>query len=344
MSSNAIHYHGALKPLAEVCRVAQTDILLIQDLLRVPQVMKLSAESLLNVLVRKVAVACNHFRFIFRVLRLKKDQYMLIQEFSNIPLALIAPLIRFRLERLFFVVNHNLQWAGHRITEKTAFRLLGWMGCRFVFFEQTPEAALRELGINSKPFFLLPHPVPSSGQIRRCSGGIKRIGVIGQFRAEKGIDGLLQYLESLIPIYDVVVGVPNVMEFKKQSKFGSATWFELQDTGCSDVYQKVLSGCDVMVLNYPDSGYAFRASGLIADAAAAHVPVIVRKLPILELQISNPVRIGESFEELDNLKEALGRADEKLSRGAYPFDEYIRSRSAGALAVALDKMVGRPNG
>lgn len=344
MSSNTINYHGALKPLAEACRIAQVDILLIEDLLQAPQVKGLPANALLNVLLRKAAVAGNHLLFVFRVLRLKKDQHLLIQEFSNIPLALIFPFISFWRGKLFFVVNHNLQWAGCRFTEKVAFRLLGWMGGRFIFFEQIPESALRELGVNLKTCFSLPHPVPNSGQIRTRSGGIKRIGVIGQFRAEKGIDGLLQHLESLLPIYDVVVGVPNILEFKKHSKFGSANWFELHDTGRLDVYQKVLSGCDVMVLNYPDSGYEFRASGLIADAAAAHVPVVVRKLPVLESQISNPVCIGESFDELGDLKDALGRAGEKLSCGAYPFDEYIQSRSAGALAKFLNGVIGSPNG
>jgi len=344
LNPNTIDYHGALKPLAEACRLAQSDILLVEGLLRTPQIKGLSAGSCLNILLRKAAVAVNHVRFIFRVLRLKKNQHMLVQEFSNIPLVLIFPFIRFRRGKLFFVVNHNLQWAGHRTAEKAAFRLLGRTGCRFVFFEQIPEAALRELGVNCKACFSLPHPVPDSGQIRTRSGGIKRIGVIGQFRAEKGIDGLLQCLESLVPGYDVVVGVPNVSEFKKHSKFGSAGWFELHDTGCPDIYQKVLCGCDVMILNYPDAGYAFRASGLIADAAAAHVPAVVRKLPVLESQISNPVRIGESFDELDGLKDALGRADEKLSRGAYPFDEYIRSRSAGASAGSLNAMVRSLNG
>ena len=336
MSSGAIDYHGALEPLREACRISTADILWVEDLLR--------ASPACGTLLRKCVVAIRHLYFIPRVWRLKKNQHALIREFSNVPLALIFLLILPWRKKLFFLVNHNLQWAAARLAEKTAFCLLGRMGCRFVFFEQIPEETLRRLGINLKRCFSIPHPVPATGRFRTRPGGIKKIGVIGQFRAEKGIDGLLQHLEALSLDYDITVGVPNVEEFKKYSKFAAGTWFEMKDTSRSDAYRDTLFECDVIVLNHPASSYQFRASGLIADAVAARVPVVIRSLPVLEAQISRPVRIGESFDDLCGLEESLKKTDEKLRNGAYRFDEYIQARSIAELAEALNAIVGSQNG
>jgi glycosyltransferase involved in cell wall biosynthesis len=336
VSSGAIDYHGALEPLREACRISPADILWVEDLLRAP--------PSCGTLLRKCAVAIRHLCFVPSVWRLKKDQHMLIREFSNVPLALVFLLIFPWREKLFFTVNHNLQWTVACPAEKEAFRSLGRMGCRFVFFERIPEEPLRRLGINLKKCFSIPHPVPETGRFRVRSGGIKKIGVIGQFRAEKGIDDLLQHLEALSLVYDITVGVPNGAEFKKHSKFASGTWFELKDTSRPDAYRNTLSECDVIVFNHPASSYEFRASGLIADAVAAHVPVVIRSLPVLEAQISRPVRIGESFDDLHGLEEALKKTDEKLRSGAYRFDEYIQARSAEALAEALNAIVGGQDG
>lgn len=336
MRPGTIDYHGALEPLREACRSSTVGILWVENLLRAP--------PSCGALLRKCAVAVRHLYFVPRVWRLKKGQHMLIREFSNIPLALIFLLIFPWRKKLFFLVNHNLQWTVACPAEKTAFRLLGRMGCRFVFFEQIPEEPLRRLGINLKKCFSIPHPVPEAGRFRTRFGGIKKIGVIGQFRAEKGIDDLLQYLEALSPDYDVTVGVPNGAEFRKHSKFADGTWFELKDTSRPDAYRNTLSECDVIVLNHPASSYQFRASGLIADAVAARVPVVIRSLPVLESQISRPVRVGESFDDLRGLEESLKKTDEKLRNGVYRFDEYIPARSAAALAEALNAIVGRRNG
>jgi hypothetical protein len=334
--SGTIDYHGALAPLREACRISTADILWVEDLLRAP--------PSCGTLLRKCAVAIRHLYFVPRVWRLKKGQHMLIREFSNVPLALVFLLILPWRKNLFFLVNHNLQWTLACLAEKTAFRLLGRMGCQFVFFEQIPEEPLHRLGINLKKCFSIPHPVPETGRLRVRPGGIKKIGVIGQFRAEKGIDDLLQHLEALSLDYDITVGIPNGAEFKKHSKFAGETWFELKDTSCPDAYRNTLSECDVIVLNHPASGYQFRASGLIADAVATRVPVVIRSLPVLEVQISRPVRIGESFDDLCGLGSSLKRTDEKLRSGAYRFDEYIQARSAAALAGALNTIVGRRDG
>jgi hypothetical protein len=334
VSSGTIDYHGALAPLREACRISTADILWVEDLLRAP--------PSCGTLLRKCAVAIRHLYFVPSVWRLKKDQHMLIREFSNIPLALIFLLILPWREKLFFLVNHNLQWTVACPAEMMAFRLLGRMGCRFVFFEQIPEEPLRRLGINLKKCFSIPHPVPETGRFRARSGGIKKVGVIGQFRAEKGIDDLLQHLEALSPDYDITVGLPNGAEFKKHSKFAAGTWFELKDTSRPDAYRNTLSECDVIVLNHPASSYQFRASGLrvsgsflCTSESAQDAASVVERFATLGVKrlAFNRFNLGEDF-----CRDALGLSPETMAVPGFDLLAglgFTREHFVAALAIAF---------
>lgn len=336
MRKPAVDFHGALSPLQEACRAA--GILYTDDLMQASR----SSGGLLSVLLRKADVAYRHARFALRVLRPGKDRSMLIREFSTVPLAVIFPLLRPSRNRLFFVVNHNLQWALQRPLERAAFRLLGRLGCRFVFFEIMPGEGLRRIGVKAENSLVIPHPVAEGSCLRTRPGGIVTVGVIGEYRREKGMDDLLGTL-VLLP-WRILLGVPNGEEFRKHSPFGRHPRLEIIDTAQQDAYRRAIAGCDVMILNHPASGYQFRASGLVADAAAAHVPAVVRRLPVLDAQISRPVRIGESFDGPEGLAVALKKTDENLCAGQYDFHAYCAARSAQALAGLLEEFSRRTDG
>jgi len=261
-----------------------------------------------------------------------------VRDFSNIPLACVFPAIRWIAGRMLFVVNHNLQWTIGSRTERAAFRRLGRMGCRFVFLEQVPIDLLQAYGIDSMHSVALPHPVPETQFKRDPAGGVKTVGIIGQFRPEKGVDELLSQLAPLAGKYRIKLALPNPGTFRRQSGFSDADWFELVDTDGFENYLKSIAACDVILLNHPALGYEYRASGLIADAAAARVPVVVRNLPVLRHQALQPACVGECFDDLSNIPQCIERVSDRLTRKEYDFETYNSARSAKALARKLDQI------
>lgn len=330
MKKGAINYHGALAPLGEACDKAEATILYLPDLLQ-PAVTQLP-------LVRKIGIAGRHLRLVATVVRHRKPSLMVVRDFSNIPLAMVFPLIRWASNRMLFVVNHNLQWTRNSRMERAAFRYLGRMGCRFAFFEQVPTELLKSYGLDPNRHVALPHPVPLTSYRRDRLGGVKVIGIIGQFRPEKGIDELLEHLLPLAGKYRIRLALPNLDAFRRSSRFAAVEGLEPVDTASTEGYLQAIAGCDVVVLNHPITGYEYRASGLIADAAAAHVPVVVRNLPTLHSQVTAPTRIGECFDQLADLPDCIARVSTRLAADEYDFSAYINKRTAQELANQLDEL------
>ena len=319
-----ISYHGALAPLEEACRLAGWS--------SISNLMSVSGSGLW----RKGQIALRHLRLPSRVLQTKTP--VLVRDFSNVPLRTVFSKMQSVREQVWFVINHNLQWAEGSKTEAAALKMLGKKGAQFIFFEEVPSSVLSKYEIDPSHCFSLPHPVPPNVLLRDRSGGVQTIGVVGQFRAEKGMDELLEQLKPLASTYRILIALPNRNEFQAQSKFAQDTWFELRDSQDATDYQKAISDCDVVVLNHPTKGYEYRASGLIADAAAAHVPVVVRRLPLMEKQISFPKPVGVSFTSLNELPACLEQVDQGLKADTFLFADYAQARSAQALAKQLEKI------
>lgn len=334
MKPDTFNFHGALAPLEEACSLAKDDVQYVSDL------MKVDASAI--GWVRKATIAKGHLRLLGIVRKLSSEKYILIREFSNVPLLGLFPLIRGKRDRLFFLVNHNFQWTIGSRLERIAFRGLGRLGCRFVFFEQVPEPLLEKYRISPDSCFAWPHPVPKTVVKRTRTGALKVVGVIGQFRPEKGIDELLEQLEPLAKTYRIVLALPNLDDFVAKSRFASADWIEQVDTRSANDYLTAIAQCDVVVLNHPTAGYEYRASGLIADAAAAQVPVVVRNLPVLRHQIQQPVSIGECFDTLSDLPDCFQRVSNQLENGSYDFATYNKARSAKELAQKLNQLCAKP--
>ena len=323
-SNPSVSYHGALAPLQEAAE--HTQFACVADLM-----------SGGGGCFRPVLIATRHIRLLFRGKQFRDARGILVRDFSNIPLAVVYPFLGAWKQQTWWLVNHNLQWTETSKVERTAFRLLGRLGTRFLFFEEIPKDKLRELGLSSEPFAAIPHPVPRSPLQRHRSGGIKTVGIIGEFRPEKKVDELLAALEPLRQRFEVIVALPNRAEFQKQSSFAQADWFKLIDTSGAKAYEEAMVACDVILLNHPPAAYQFRASGLIADAAAARVPVLARETPLLRQQIEHPVPIGRCFQNLRELPEQLEKISTELENDSYDFEAYQKARSTEALTEILTR-------
>lgn len=332
MNDPLFDYHAALSPLHDACRMAgygfEKGLMDAWD----PSA-GAAAGNPLSVLQRKWTVALRHLRFASRVRNKEAVEPIVTREFSNVPLSLLFPSLYPLRNQLFFVVNHNLQWALSRPIERIAFRQLGQHGCRFVFWEQVPVDPLRMLGISSDNSIALPHPVSACRIIRERKGGVETIGIMGQYREEKGTDDLLEKLVALP--WRILVGTPNSEFFLRHSAFSSHPRVQWKDTAGEDAYRATIAECDAIILSHPKESYQFRASGILADAAAAHVPVVARNLPVLTRQLTTPRPVGELFSQFDDLEDAILRADQMLQSGGYDFNAYGTSRSASVLAAKL---------
>lgn len=287
-----------------------------------------------------------HKRFVFRehvaaIRRLAESPPpgpILFREFSTLPMAWLAPRLRPFRDRVFLLINHNLQWAMNSTAQRLGLRRLERAGFRFVFFETVPAEPLRSLGLNPDLHRSLPLPVAACPPPRATRLHTPpRIGIVGQYRREKGMDAAIFELlnQHTIPLR-LRIGVPNPDVFRHAPAFARRAEFELLDTGADADYHRFLSECDLLVLNYEASSYTWRPSGLIADAAAAGTPVITPDFPVQRIQSQTPGPIGELRRVGEPIETVLARALDGLRAGRYDFEQYARARSPDALARLLD--------
>ena len=132
--------------------------------------------------------------------------------------------------------------------------------------------------------------------------------------------------DSRLPNLGILLGVPNPEDAAHLD-------VETVSTASEQDYFTMISRCDVLVQNGGEESYFYRASGPIADAAACGTAVVAPDFPIIGKQVAG---IGEVFQGLEKMSEAVRTAIEKARAGAYDFSAYRAGRSAQALARCLD--------
>ena len=154
------------------------------------------------------------------------------------------------------------------------------------------------------------------------------------------MDEVLDVLLTDDPPFRLVVGFPNVKYFSESSRHGDGgSGFELRDTSSSDAYHETLSECDVVLLCYTPEGYRFRASGLVADAAACGAVVLVPDFPVMRHQVESPVSIGMCYSDLIKIPSLIDEMSKVLDQYKSAIPIYREGRSCAALAELLDGMI-----
>jgi hypothetical protein len=165
------------------------------------------------------------------------------------------------------------------------------------------------------------------------------VGVIGEVRAEKGSEALLETLlqlceQSRLPAR-LVLGCPQA-EVR-------ATWrergFEVIDTSDRAAYLAALDLCDVVILNYQRERYQYRPSGVAADALARGAAVVCPDFPLMRRQLSAPAEVGAVFRSQDELAAATLRALALRPTLAQALAAHRQARDPAALARLLDRFV-----
>ena len=286
---------------------------------------------------KKFGLLLVHLVLAWDILRMPRDRFGLVREFLSVPTLLIWPVIWFRRRRLLFVVNHNLDSALCSPLQRLALRWLWRMGIRLLCFEST--AGLAELGLsNDSPrAFAIPTPLSPISSLRSSTGRQPPvIGIVGNVRSEKGFDDLLRVMTDAVRVGKLTARLLiGTGDAEVRRRCGALGWEEVDTTRQQD-YFNALSRCDLVVFNYQRSNYFFRISGVVADAISAGAFVVAPNFPGLASQISEPSRVGLTFDSVEELPELLNRAlNLAAATPADAFQLQVASRSPARLAECL---------
>jgi glycosyltransferase involved in cell wall biosynthesis len=323
---NAEQYHPALRPLEEACCLAETGWICLRN--------PLTGWGREGARRWKAGVLLHHAGLVFRCWSAAANRHILVREFSTLPLLMVFPLLWPLRKKTWFLIHHNLQWAERSRVEYFGMAVLSRLGVRWALLETQDFQGFGKLHIPAACNLILPHPVSAAEPGGRQDRDRPVIGVAGYYRPEKGMDELLRLLVKHFPDCEIVAGVPNPEAVRAPS-------VTVLNTASDEDYRAMLARCDVLVFNYRESGYFYRASGPVADAAACGTSVVVPDFPILGKQAAG---IGEVFQTLEKMPEAVRCALGKVCAGRYDFAAYCVSRSARALAEKLDDFSRRADG
>jgi len=336
-----VDFHGALNIFDEACLRADHSIKLIVNPLG-GQFIFFKRSSLLNKILRKIGIFFRHLKLVLNLyLEAQRNDILIIREFSTIPLLFFIPLLFPLMSRLRFIVNHNLQWALRNKIEQWAFSCLCKLGVGFIFFEINIIDHLTQFQSQKTRHWVLPHPVgPLKTRMVKVPSEYV-IGVIGQYRSEKGMDEIISVLLDLkkntTKKIQLIMGFSNVDDFFATS-IHSGKGLKILDTRKDEDYYNAICSCDILLLNYQKDAYMYRASGLIADAASCQTAIIIPdSLPVLYKQLTTPCSIGEIFPNVNDLKNTIFQAMNKVKGKKYNFVGYYNGRNSQALAKKLDK-------
>lgn len=242
-----------------------------------------------------------------RIWKKARYNHIVVREFSTfyfiLTLLLCLPLRR----KISLIVAHNVQAAVTSRLQRALLRFYHGLGVKMICLESA-DLLSRWLG-SSKSLITIRHPVTPLIDKPRDNApeehGTLRVGFVGDLRPEKGIVGALECV--LEAPHDksvqVFIGTP------KPSVVEEKSWdVKILSTKSKEQYFQFLSSMHVLIVPYPSTTYAYRASGIVADACSVGTPVICPHLPILERQVLDPGRGGICLHE-DQLLNTTAVAD-----------------------------------
>ncbi len=260
-----------------------------------------------------------HLGMALNVWRDRDAEMFLVTEHKadySLPLYLMFLLKR---RPVFFFVHDMQQVATLTVRCRIALNLCRWwtrLGPFYPLFISLNDSVL-EPGSRfpAEKELTIPHPHPLAesrgpGRKPRIPGTRFRVGIISSPRKEKPVERLLDILEAAQKEFgfQLVVGAP-LLKFPSRLNHPS---IELIDTTTEAQYSQCLASLDIFVVDFVKAEYFFRPSGAVVDAGMNGCYVLCPDYPIFRAQISQPVSIGATFGELEEIPARLKAAMELL--------------------------------
>jgi hypothetical protein len=247
------------------------------------------------------------------------SRYVIVREFWNVPLVIMLPFLFIWRKRILWNVNHNLR-SGSSGTCPVALSLAARLGFRFLLLDGS--AAVAGLPHHVRYAFSTPlFPITDRLRSRRAKRDVAHVSLVGDMRPEKVATGelerVVQQLSDLSRVH-VQIGVRNgqLPEVRVQQNVTFA------DTSTRLQFLGLLGDSDIVVVLARRDAYYLRNSGTVLDAISCGAWPVVPAYPVLEVQVSHPVRVGSTYgptsEIVAVVREAIASLESlESSRAAY---------------------------
>ena len=297
-----------------------------------------------RILIEKIIFIYCHIVFAFKsVPIILKNDLIIVREFLTIPLLFSWPILFFFRRKLLFIVNHNVQFIVHNSMQRYALLLLAKVGMRYVFLE---SSAGSELALSSRVIddsLILPIPAKLiEMNIKADSHDEKEgktVGIIGDFREEKGNRELLDYLyeisKSPSTLWKLLIGTND----RQVHSWCEEREISVIDTTESSDYFRAYHACDVIVLNYREREYFYRSSGAICDAISLGITVLCPDYPVLRQQLFSHGIIGEVFAEQSEIIEKINQILIRKDYYKKGFETQLKERSVTGIKNKIDLFI-----
>ena len=244
----------------------------------------------------------------------------------------------------FFIIHGYQQTYRLSKIRTLGFKLFLFFEKRFEFYpihlEKTDCDFDNCLKFNkSGIFMLIPLPDPSSLRLNKSiNNSVLKIGIVGMIRPDKPIMPIIKILEnysSSIVTIETYIGTP-FWQVPSELKKGS---IKLIDTTSEQQYTAFIQSLDIVINYYDKEHFYYRSSGVLNDAVWGGCFVIVPDYPVLKEQISNPVKVGETYENVEDIKNAIDKSIDYLTNNVVEFEEWRQIRTKERILKDLSKQI-----
>jgi hypothetical protein len=281
-------------------------------------------------LKRPVTLVFNHLALLGQIARgLAQGRVVIVREYTNLSMALSAPLLLPWRDRIILNVNDNfapqigaVSRASTRLLQRWGFRLMLLDGAHV---ERDLVARLGEMRLLTPYFSVRDRRERAAG-----GGGARRfrVGFVGYFRPDKGgVHALADAIRALqrLPDVEVALGYWNRGQVDELPDDVKAR-LVLRETLRYPDYLAFLATCDaIVVLATP--AYLLRHSGVLVDSVSRGTPVLCPDYPLLAFQALHPVPVGATYGALEELPLRVQEVKARHAELTRNFEEYFRVRS-----------------
>lgn len=261
-----------------------------------------------------------HFSMGLQASSLKDVDSIYVMEIYNQHLLFLLPMLASTKKQVFLGIHGNQLFAQENKIKYLGFAYLQKFlelnpKFKVVLLELDDDYVSEKFKFSESSKIVIPHPIisevtPKLQPRERLKQDDKiKIGMIGIIREDKPINKILEKLRYYVSQHfhqvELVIGTPINQKPKYLENCSDITFI---DTTKDEDYLQALQQLDILVANFDQERYYYRASGVISDAGSCGCYIIAPDYPVIKHQINWPVPIGTPYSSLDELDQVIEKA------------------------------------